>query len=190
MNICCMTCKDLDTWVKTKAKPGDVAYWHDKLHDQHYYYVYNEPDSKPFWRRWFKNDIIDKYLEEINKLKIEEPKMNKRCDNCKYFNGAIMSKIKDYWCSHEKYSGERIAAHTSCPEYEPKEELTTPFDGVKFYLINACTGEIGIKYICEDCGKEMKKPYHWWLSLSLTNKKPSGYHFRCEECDKKKEGKI
>ena len=40
MNVCYMSCEDLDTWVKTKAKPGDVAYWHDHLYDQHYYYFY------------------------------------------------------------------------------------------------------------------------------------------------------
>ena len=51
------------------AEPGDVAYWHDRRDDQHYYYFYTEPDPKPYWRLWFKDDVVDKYLEEINKLK-------------------------------------------------------------------------------------------------------------------------
>ena len=186
-----MNMGELDNWVKHKAKAGDIAFSKDPHTEHEYMYVYKGPDLKPFWVM-IQEDRIDKYLEEMNNLKIEEPKMEKRCDNCKYFNGVTMSKIIDYWCSHEKYSGTRVAAHTSCAEYEQKEELTTPFDGVRLYLINACTGEIGIRYICEDCGKEMKKPYHWWLTLPINNKPKHrpGYHFRCEECDKKKEGKI
>ncbi len=183
--------KELDNWVKHKAKVGDIAFSKDFRTEHEYMYAYKGFDPNPIWFM-IQQEVIDKYLEEINKPKIEEPKMENRCDNCKYFNGVTMSKITYYWCSHEKYSGTRIAAHTSCPEHEPKKELTTPFDGVRFYLINECTGEIGIKYICEDCSKEMKKPYHWWLALPIGDKAKShlGYHFRCEECDKKKEGKV
>ena len=119
--------------------------------------------------------------------------MNKRCDNCKYFKSyTYKDTIMSSWCEHEDHKSMLVSNFTCCPEHEPKEELTTPFDGVKFYLVDNRTGEVGIKYICEDCGKVMDKPYHWWLGLSLNGKrnKTSGYHFRCEECDKKKEGKI
>lgn len=193
MNVCCMTYKDLDTWVKTKAKPGDVAYWHDQRHDQRYYYFYTEPDPKPYWRLWFKDDIVDKYLEEVNKLKIEEPKMNKRCDNCKHFgNYTYKDGIGGSWCNHEKHKGMLVSNFTSCPEHEPKEKKSTPFDGMKLYLKDQTTGELTIDYICEDCGKLMKEaPDHWWVVLPINNrlKKKPGYHFRCSECEKKLEGK-
>ena len=193
MNVCCMTCKDLDTWVKTKAKPGDVAYWHDTQHDQHYYYFYTEPDSKPFWRLWFKDDVIDKYLAEINKLKIEDTTVNKRCENCKYFKSLAVKDITaGGWCDHEEHKGIFVPKFVSCPEHTPKDTRTTPFDGVKFYLADDKTGELNIKYVCEDCGKIMDKPDHWWLKVPYGNAVPKdmGYHFRCEACDKKKEGRI
>jgi hypothetical protein len=194
-----MTCKDLDTWVKTKARPGDVAYWHDKSHDQHYYYFYTEPDPKPFWRLWLKDESIYKYLEEINKLKIEDTTVSKRCENCKHFNSvSVKGTAMGSWCGHEKHKGMYVPKFTSCPEHEPKDTRntrTTPFDGVKFYLIDDKTGELGLKYVCEDCGKLMDKPGHWWLALPLRDingkqTRPFGYHFRCEECDKKKDGKV
>lgn len=186
--ICSMASADLRYWVKNKAKPGDIAYWFDELSENHYFYVYKEPDDNPCWRMLALTQMQIKDLIEK-----EEAKMNKRCENCKYFKRmGTGTAVIDSWCEHEKHSGVRVAAHTTCPEHEPKKELTTPFDGVRFYLINACTGEIGIKYICEDCGKEMKKPYHWWLQVPYGNAVPKGlgFHYRCEECDKKKEGKI
>lgn len=186
--------EDLDYWVKHKAKPGDMAYHYDHTLEQYYFYAYNGPDEKPFWRACSKG-IAEAYIEEVIKerKKIEETKMNKRCDNCKYFNGVTMSKITDYWCTHEKYSGIRVAAHTCCPEHAAKEKLTTPFDGMKLYLKNKDTGELSVNYICEDCGKEMvAAPDRWWLVFPLNDraKRVPGYHFRCKECDKKKEGKI
>jgi hypothetical protein len=187
-----MKLEDLDKWVKSKPQIGDVAYLVDTYFDKRYLYFYKGPDDKPGLHIIDQQFAQDYYIKEINKLKVEDTRVNKRCDNCKYFNGVTMSKITDYWCSHEKYSGTRVAAHTSCPEHEPKKELTTPFDGVRLYLINEHTGEIGIKYICKDCGKEMEKPYHWWLKVPFGNTVPKGvgYHFRCEECDKKKAGKY
>ena len=192
MSICRMVLNELPNWLASKPQCGDVAYLIDDFLDKRYLYVYRGPDDDPYSHLLSEEFTVDYYMKEINKLKVEEPKMNKRCDNCKYFNSIEMSKVIDNWCSHEKHSGVRVAAHTSCPEHEPKEELTTPLDGVKFYLVNACTGEIGIRYICEDCGKEMKKPFHWWMTVPYGNAVPKnpGLHYRCEECDKKKEGKI
>lgn len=185
-----MNIEKLDEWVKSKPQIGDVAYLVDTYLDKRYLYFYKGPDDNPGLH------IIDQefaqylYTKEIEKAK--ELKMEKRCDNCKYFNGVTMSKITDYWCSHEKYSGTRIAAHTSCPEHEPKGKKSTPFDGMKFYLKDTNTGELAINYICEDCGKEMPDaPYHWWLVVPVTTNavkhptKRHGYHFRCEECEKK-----
>ena len=188
-----MKSEDLADWVKTKAKPGDVAFWQDHIHDQCYYYFYTEPDSEPYWKLWFKDDIIDKYLEENNKLEIEEPKMEKKCENCRYFNqSTFKTEIQDSWCSHEKYSGIRVAAHTSCPEFEEEEKKSTPFDGIKFYLKDTTTGELTVKYVCEDCDKEMTVPYYWWMKVPFGNAIPEdlGFHFRCEECDKKKKGET
>lgn len=119
--------------------------------------------------------------------------MDKKCGNCKYFKTITMgTAIMDSWCTHEKYSGVRVPLHTSCSEYELKEKKTTPFDGIKFYLKDTNTGEIGIKYICETCGKEMDEPDHWWLTVPYGNAVPKalGFHFRCEKCDKEKGGKI
>lgn len=191
-----MLCEDLNTWVKTRAKPGDVAYWHDKQHDKHYYYCYTEPDPKPFWRLW-QEDIVEKYLaEEINKLKIEDTTVNKRCENCKYFKSiSVKGTAAGSWCENEKHKGMYVPKFTSCHEYEPKEKKSTPFDGVKFYLIDDKSGELGIKYVCEDCGTLMDEPGHWWLVFPLRDingkqTRATGYHFRCEECDKKKDGKV
>lgn len=109
----------------------------------------------------------------------------KRCDTCKHYKKYYSCPS---FCHHDKHKGMIVADFTSCPDYEEKEELTTPFDGVKFYLVNERTGEIGIKYICEDCSKEMDKPYHWWMRVPYGNAIPEdlGFHFRCEECEKKK----
>ena len=87
-----------------------------------------------------------------------------------------------------------VPKFVSCPEYAPKEKKSTPFDGVKFYLIDDKTGELGIKYVCEDCGKLMDEPGHWRFIIPTglygkPNKNP-GFQFRCEECAKKKEGKV
>ena len=193
MNVCCMRCEDLDTWVKTRATPGDVAYWYDELHDQRYYYFYTEPDPKPCWILWFKDSEI---LEEINKLKTEDTTVNKRCENCKYFNSiSVKDVVAGSWCEHEEHKGMYVPKFVSCPEYTPKGTRTTPFDGIKLYLIDDKTGALGIKYVCEDCGKLMDEPGHWWLALALRDingkqTRPAGYHYRCEECDKKKDGKI
>lgn len=66
----------------------------------------------------------------------------------------------------------------------------SPFDNIKFFLKDSVTGEIELKYICEDCGKLMDMPFSWWLVLSPRSSVKfgdPGYHFRCEECKKKKE---
>jgi hypothetical protein len=192
--------EELKDWVKNKANLGDVAYYYDNMLEQSYIYNYKGPDENPYWRLVFKDAVdkylVDKYLEEINKLKIEEATVNKRCENCKYFKSVSVKDIAaGSWCDHEEHKGMYVPKFVSCPEYSPKEKRTTPFDGVKFYLIDDKTGELGLKYVCEDCGKVMDEPGHWWLALPLRDingkqTRPFGYHFRCEECDKKKEGKV
>lgn len=187
MKVYSMKYSDLEYWVKNKAKPGDLATYYvnnGEFGESMYTYYYTKPDDNPRWCMWSDFEKLQKYLDNFG-----ETKMEKKCENCKYFEGtSFETKIQDYWCTHIKYSGTRIARHTSCPEYAPKEMKTTPFDGIKFYLKDRATGELRIKYICEDCGKEMPDaPDRWWLVLPLHNKpngKP-GYHFRCEDCDKK-----
>ncbi len=194
-----MKSEELKDWVKNKANPGDVAYYYDNMLEQSYIYSYKGPDENPYWRLVLKDAfdkcLVYKYLEEINKPKIEDATVNKRCETCKYFKSISVKDVAaGSWCEHEEHKGMYVPKFVSCPEYSPKEKRTTPFDGVKFYLIDDKSGELGIKYVCEDCGKIMDKPYHWWLALPMTvNGKPSknsGYHFRCEECDKKKDGKV
>ena len=193
MSICRMVLDELSNWLDSKPQHGDVAYLIEPITDKRYIYVYRGPDDDPYSHLISDPFAADWFMQEVDKLKVEEPKMDKRCDNCKYFNSVTFGKILDSWCSHEKHSGIRVAAHTSCPEHEPKEVKTTPFDGMKFYLKDTNTGELCVKYICEDCGKEMlDAPDRWWLVLPVNDrhKRKPGYHFRCSECDKKKEGKI
>ena len=198
MSICCILYEDLYTWVKTKAKPGDVAYWHDRITDKHYYYFYKGSDPHPAWFSFQEDTLaryIDEKIEEINKPKIKDATVNKRCENCKYFKSISGADIAGSWCEHDEHKGIFVPKFVSCPEYEPKEKKSTPFDGVKLYLVDDKTGELAIKYVCEDCGKIMDKPSHWWLSLPLhgingKQMRATGYHFRCEECDKKKDGKV
>lgn len=182
-----MKMDELAEWVKTKAQLGDVACSRDRYSDRRYLYVYRGSDDKPYWRM-LQDDIVDKYLEEINKLKVEESKMNKRCDNCKHFKNVPGSFS---WCSHKEHAGMYVPKFTSCPEHThaPKEEKHGPFDNIKFYIKDSKTGEVEARYVCEDCGKEMKAPYRWWMKVPYGNAVPDdiGYHYRCEECDKKKE---
>ena len=200
MKVCSMTYADLEYWVKNKAKPGDLAYYH--ANNFVYTYHYTKPDDSPKWCMWsdmeklqeYLSDfgLIDKCLKEINKLKVEDTTVNKRCDNCKYW--VKVAGVQPY-CAQDKHFGMYVPGFVSCSEHEPKEERSTPFDNLKFYLKDASTGELDIKYICEDCGKIEDKPFHWWLRLPMfTNGKASvkrpGYYFRCEDCDKKKDGKI
>ena len=185
--------EELKDWVKNQANPGDTAYYYDNMSEQSYIYNYKGPDENPYWRLVLKdtlyNYLVDKYLEEVNKLKLEETKMNKKCENCKHF--AFVSGVS--YCSHKDQAGAWVPKFTCCDKHDPKERRNTPFDNMKFYLKDSSTGELVIKYICEDCGKEMEDPYHWW---KVETPRPTkafgkpGYHWRCEECDKKKEGKI
>lgn len=185
--VYCMIRCDLTPWVKGRAKPGDVAYWHDRISDKHYLYNYKGPGKDPYWK--LVDDDVLKYIEEIDTLKIEGPKMEKTCGNCKHF--AEMPKGYT-WCNNEKHKGKFVSDFTSCSEHEVKEILTTPFDGIKFYLKDKDTGELDIKYVCEDCGKLMDNPYHWWLKVPYgkTTQKGTGYHFRCEACEKMKDNKV
>ena len=186
----CIKLEELDEWVKNKAKPGDVAYYFDRRTEQSYLYSYKGQDDNPYWRLIFNETIIKYLVEEIDKLKVEDNTMNKRCENCKYWNSTGGYSR----CDHEDQAGIFVPKFTCCAKYEPKEKKSTPFDGVKLYLIDDKSGELGIKYVCEDCGKLMDEPGHWWFTMPIgLYGKPSrnpGFHFRCEECDKKTDGKV
>lgn len=180
---------ELDEWVKTKAQPGDIAWGHNRhnRYDNHrYLYVHKGPTENPYWLT-LQEDIIDKYLEEINKLKVEEPKMSKRCDNCKYFKSLCTTGIAmGSWCDHEKHKGMLVSNFTSCPEHEFKQTTEAPFGNLKFFIKDQITGELEVKYICEDCGKIMEKPFHWQFRVPFgPNKDPEkrpGYYYWCENC--------
>ena len=191
-----MILEDLDMWVKSKPQIGDIAHLVNTYLDKSYLYFYKGPDDNPGLHIIDMEFAQDYYVKEINKLKVEYATVNKRCENCKYFKSISVKDVAmGSWCDNEKHKGMYVPKFVSCSEYEPKEKKSTPFDGVKFYLIDDKSGELAIKYVCEDCGKIMDEPHHWWLSLPLrdiTGKqtRAPGYHFRCEECDKKKESKI
>ena len=189
-----MMLEDLDMWVKSKPQIGDIAHLVNTYLDKSYLYFYKGPDDNPGLHIIDMEFAQDYYVKEINKLKIKDATVNKRCENCKYFKSISGADIAGSWCEHEEHKGMFVPKFVSCPEYEPKEKKSTPFDGVKFYLIDDKSGELGIKYVCEDCGKLMDEPGHWRFIIPTglygkPNKNP-GFKFRCEECDKKKDGKI
>jgi hypothetical protein len=183
-------CEDLIAWVKNIAKPGDLAYWYNHDTERIYTYLCKGFDDNPFWTMWYDYDTLQKYLDTLK----EEPKMEKRCDNCKYFGSyKYKNGIGVSWCDHKEHKGMLVSNFTSCPEHKFKEKKSTPFDGIKFYLKDQDTGELSLGYICEDCGKEMDgAPDHWWLVLPVgkgESKRRSGYHFRCGDCEQKAGGK-
>lgn len=185
--------EELKDWVKNQANPGDAAYYYDNMLEQSYIYNYKGPDENPYWHLVLKdtlyNYLVDKYLEEVNKLKIEEPKMSKKCENCKHL--AFVSGLS--YCKHEDQAGTWVPKFTCCDKHAPKDEKPAPFDNLKFFIKNTATGEVGVKYICEDCGKVMEKPAYWCIRLPMGSSKQNsrpGYYYYCEECDKKKDGKI
>jgi hypothetical protein len=176
---------ELDFWVKNKAQPGDYAYSTDPIAEKHYEYFYIGPDENPYWREVLPDAELCKLLE-----KEEDSNMGKRCDNCKHYkyNGNTTYAI----CLQKDQIGTVIPAFTVCSKHEAKEECQGPLDNLKFFLKNKDTGELDIKYICEDCGKVMEKPFHWQFKIPIANnrKKTSrtGYYFYCEECWNKKAG--
>lgn len=116
--------------------------------------------------------------------------MDKRCENCKHWHYG-----RDFsFCKQDDQTEVIVPKFTCCDKHEPKKTKTTPFDGMKLYMKDASTGELSVKYTCEDCGKEMwDAPDRWWLVLPVNTRheiRKPGYHFRCADCDKKKEGKI
>ena len=174
----------LDEWFKI-AKPGDIAFHFDTYASLYYLYIYAEADDKPYWHLFHDVETAQEYLDAHFGNK-EEPKMNKRCENCKHWHSAGVNLS---FCKQDNQAGILVPKFTCCDKHEPKEERSTPFDNLKFYLKDASTGELDIKYICEDCGKVEDRPFHWWFALPIyTNGKPTkkpGFHFRCEACEKK-----
>jgi hypothetical protein len=185
---CSIALDKLEQWYRL-AKPGDVAYHFSDFSTFIYLCVYDSSDMAPVWRMFTDIEEAQKYLDK-HFIKKEDTKMNKRCENCKYYNKVPGMQA---YCTHDKHMGMYVPGFVSCSEHEFKEELTGPFGNLKFYLKDSNTGEIELKYICEDCGKAMSEPFHWW---KVETPKPTkafgkpGYHWRCEECDKKKDGKI
>ena len=176
---------ELEKWVKEKAQPGDVAYHYDSLNKRHYLYNYKDTDANPKWMH-MSTDVINCYFAEINKYIDESAR--RRCENCVHYR-TVPGQYSV--CMHKDHIGVIVPGFASCPECEPKKP--GPLDNVKFFLKDQATGEMELKYVCEDCGKVMDAPFHWWkVETPVPTKafgKP-GYHWRCEECDKKKEGKI
>ncbi len=184
-----MKLSELYDWVKNKAKPGDLAYHYDDTLEYLYVYYYTKPDNDPVWQLCADHEKLQEYFNNL-----EELKMNKRCENCIHwhYGNDIYS-----FCTHSEHNGVVVPAFANCPEYEEKEMCTGPFSNFKFYLKNNTTGELEVRYVCEACGKEMEEPHHWWFAMPVAvNSEPSkstkspGFHFRCKECDKKKDGKI
>lgn len=54
------------------------------------------------------------------------------------------------------------------------------FDNLKFYFKDPTTGELTVKFLCDDCRKEMDKPHY--LYQVVRGGKDFGYHFLCHDC--------
>ena len=112
--------------------------------------------------------------------------MSKRCENCKHF--AFVSEVS--YCKHKDQAGTWVPKFTCCDKHEPNEVRPGPFDNLKFFVKDSGTGELELKYICEDCGKVMEKPFYWLVRLPIVvNGKSTsrpGYYFYCEDCNKKR----
>ena len=174
----------LELWFKI-ARPGDIAFHFDKDPERYWIYVYREEDTAPCWHVF--NDVASaqKYLDSSM-----EPNMEKRCENCKHFNNIPGSFS---WCSHKDHAGVLVPVFTSCVDHEPKQKSEAPFDNLKFFVKDQKTGELEVKYICEDCGKIMVKPFHWQFRVPFgPNKDPDkrpGYYYWCEDCWEKEKKK-
>ena len=112
--------------------------------------------------------------------------MDKRCENCKYYQFNMVCGF----CTHINHDGVYVAKHTVCDDWREKLKLRAPFDNLKLYLADGSTGEMKVTYVCEDCGKEMDKPYYWQYKMPVVvnGKKPNevGYFFYCEKCHEKR----
>lgn len=118
--------------------------------------------------------------------------MEKRCDNCKYW--FKIEGLSPY-CKHSEHFGNYTPSFVSCPEHENTPKILVPLGNLKFFLKDQKTGELEVKYVCEDCGKVMVEPYYWQYRMPVVvNGKKSanrpGYYFYCEECSKKDEKNI
>lgn len=190
MNVCQMVYNELNNWIDSKPQHGDVAYLIEPITDKRYIYVYRGPDNDPYSHLISDQFAADWFMKEVDKLKVEEPKMNKTCDNCKHFKNIPGSFS---WCSHKDHAGVLVPVFPSCADHEPKQKIDGPFDNLKFFIKDASTGELELKYICEDCGKIMERPFHWQFRVPFgANKDPEkrpGYYYWCEERWEKAEKK-
>ena len=69
-----------------------------------------------------------------------------------------------------------------------------PFGTLRFFLKDVSTGELELKYVCEDCGKVVDTPYNWRFKFPARapgspTQPACGFYFSCEECAKKNERK-
>lgn len=189
MSICRMVLDALPNWLASKPQCGDVAYLIDDFLNKRYLYVYRGPDDDPYSHLISDQFAADWFMKEVDKLKVKETEMDKRCENCKYFKsgGALC------YCSHKEHNGILVPKFVSCTEHEPKQKIEAPFDNLKFFIKDQKTGELEIKYICEDCGKVMEAPFHWQFRVPFgANKAPDkrpGYYYWCEECWEKESKK-
>lgn len=173
----------LELWFKT-AKPGDIAFHFEIEPERYWIYIYREEDTAPCWHVF--NDVASaqKYLDGGM-----EANMEKRCENCKhwYYGGQYS------FCKHNAQLGAVVPKFTCCSKHEPKQNIEAPFDNLKFFIKDQKTGELEVKYICEDCGKIMEAPFHWQFRVPLgadkDPKKRPGYYYWCEECWEKEKKK-
>ena len=69
-------------------------------------------------------------------------------------------------------------------------KIHLPFDNIKFFLKDDKTGELDIKYVCDDCQDAVKIPYFWQFAPYHKDQSKRGYHFWCKDCYELRGGNI
>lgn len=139
MNICRMMYDQLNNWLNNKPQHGDVAYLIEPITDKRYIYVYRGPDNDPYSHLISDQFAADWFIKEADKLKAEEPKMEKRCDN------SMIDAMK---------AEEVVPARYGTWRLETDEEEPNPM--FKFVVCSACNEKSNTKYkYCPHCGAKM-----------------------------------
>ena len=56
------------------------------------------------------------------------------------------------------------------------------FKYIRFYLKNPDTGELLVRYICKDCGREMPKPRNYTIQYKNGFPDPFTATYQCDNC--------
>ena len=60
------------------------------------------------------------------------------------------------------------------------------FQYIRFYLKNPDTGELQVKYICKNCGKEMDEPKNYQVQCKGNIADPFTTFYLCDDCNNRR----